>query len=130
MDIKCGHCDEPYELAWVREDLALEGAVRLAGGDMEDLDRRAALAQSSSGCGPIPEDLYPGLQLEGWKLGASRMIIRRCPACEPGSEPQGWLADEDTAIALDILEEEYVPGGNEEDNILERILEILRGKLW
>jgi len=52
VDIKCGHCDEPYELAWIREDLALE-----------------------------------------------------------------------------ILEGEYVPGGNEEDNILGRILEILSGRL-
>jgi hypothetical protein len=127
--IHCGHCDEPYELSWIKEDLALEGAVRLSGRDMEDLDRREALARSSSGCGPIPEDLYPGLQLLGWKLGASRLIIRRCPECEPRSEPQGWLADEDRAIALEIIEEEYVPGGSEEQGILGRILEILSGRI-
>jgi len=107
MHIRCGNCDHKWEKKWLEEDLALEAIAWFLPSEKDEMEK---LARKTAGPGPMPTPLRNNLEAEGWVVGASRLIIRRCPNCHHSHPPCGWLANEDFSIDIEVLEEKILAG--------------------
>lgn len=105
MDIRCTNCGEPWDAAYLREDVIWEAV------DIGGLPEEVAKNWN----GTLTDEIRGALS--DWVFGSSIYVIEKCPSCPKVSEPK---KDPLKDMLADIL-------GDDEDGLLAELEDL---ELW